>query len=51
VLVAVEQSGVKPGQGGTISEVTLAFAQDHPVVGFIIGVVCGHLLWPQRRPA
>lgn len=50
VLVALEESGVKPGTGGTISEVTLAFAQQHPVVAFVLGVICGHLLWPQRRP-
>lgn len=49
IYVAVSESAVAPGAGGTISEVTLAFAQHHPVLPFLIGVVCGHLLWPQVR--
>jgi hypothetical protein len=35
------------GAGDTISEVLLAGAQRRPVVSFLIGVVCGHLFWPQ----
>lgn len=34
--------------GDTISEVTLGFAMRHPVLPFAIGVICGHLFWPQR---
>lgn len=37
--------------GGTISEVVLGFARRHPVLPFAIGVVCGHLLWPQKPKA
>lgn len=33
--------------GGTISEVALTWARSHPVVPFLVGVVCGHLFWPQ----
>jgi hypothetical protein len=39
---------IEPTDGDTISEVTLGFASDHPVVALIIGVVMGHLFWPQR---
>lgn len=34
-------------EGDTISEVTLDTAKAHPVVPFTLGVVCGHLFWPQ----
>lgn len=37
-----------PVAGDTISEITLAFARKHPVVPFIMGVIMGHLFWPQR---
>ena len=36
------------GSQATISRVTLAFAGEHPVVPFLIGVVSGHLFWPQK---
>ena len=36
-----------PEDGDTISEVTLSFAQLHPVLPFVFGVVMGHLFWPQ----
>ena len=39
---------IEPTDGDTISEITLAFAQKHPVLPFAIGVLCGHLLWPQK---
>ena len=40
-----------PEPGDTVSEVTLYFAQRHPVIPFLAGVVCGHLFWPQHvRP-
>jgi hypothetical protein len=39
---------VEPSDGDTISEVTLAAAGKHPVIPFAIGVICGHLFWPQR---
>jgi len=38
---------VNPTPGDTISEITLNFARNHPVVPFIVGIVCGHLFWPQ----
>lgn len=34
--------------GDTISEVVLSFAQKHPVIPFVFGVVMGHLFWPQH---
>jgi hypothetical protein len=39
------------GDGDTISEITLGFARKHPALPFAIGVICGHLLWPQRPSA
>jgi hypothetical protein len=32
----------------TISRVTLAWSREWPIVPFAVGVVCGHLFWPQR---
>lgn len=40
-----------PTPGDTISEITLGFAMRHPVLPFVVGVVCGHLFWPQRPKA
>lgn len=37
-----------PQKDDTISEVILDYAGEHPVVPFGLGVVMGHLLWPQR---
>lgn len=34
-------------RGDTISEVVLGFARRHPVIPFLLGVLAGHLLWPQ----
>ena len=34
-------------RGDTISEVVLGFARRHPVIPFLLGVLMGHLLWPQ----
>ena len=34
-------------KGDTISEVVLGFARRHPVIPFALGVLMGHLLWPQ----
>lgn len=36
------------GVDATISRVTLAWAREWPVVPFSVGVVVGHLFWPQR---
>jgi zinc transporter ZupT len=49
VYVAVVEKDKPPGTGATISEVTLGFAQKHPVLPFALGVVAGHLLWSQVR--
>ena len=35
------------GPSATISRVTLDWAGEHPVIPFLIGVVAGHLTWPQ----
>lgn len=32
---------------GTISEVVLSWARSHPIVPFALGVIGGHLFWPQ----
>lgn len=31
----------------TISALTLALAHAHPVIPFLMGVIGGHLFWPQ----
>lgn len=36
------------GPGGTISEVFLRFAWQHPFVPFTWGVLAGHLTWPSK---
>lgn len=50
IYVAVAESGQgnDPDAGGTISEVVLGFARNHPVVPFAFGVLMGHFFWPQR---
>jgi hypothetical protein len=35
--------------GDTISEIVLKASLRRPIIPFIIGVVCGHLFWPQER--
>lgn len=35
--------------GDTISELALAFAGKHPILPFAVGVIVGHLFWPQAR--
>ncbi len=37
-----------PGAGDTVSEVVLGAARKHPVIPLIVGIVLGHLLWPQE---
>ena len=45
-LVAVDKI-----PGNTISEITLAWAMKHPIsvlmLGVALGIVIGHLFWPQ----
>lgn len=36
-----------PVQGDTISEMTFAFVHQNPTIAFLLGYVCGHLLWGQ----
>ncbi len=44
IVVAVNRT-----PGDTISELTLSWAHEHPVLPFCIGIVVGHLFWPQYR--
>jgi hypothetical protein len=39
---------ISPGGGDTISEVTLGWARKHPSFGWAFGILCGHLMWPQK---
>jgi len=32
----------------TISYIVLAFAQRHPIVALCVGIVLGHVFWPNR---
>jgi hypothetical protein len=36
-----------PSRGATISEVTLGTVRRFPVIAFLLGVISGHLFWPQ----
>ena len=40
--------------GDTISEITLAWARQHPIAvvcfGIALGILLGHLFWPQSTP-
>lgn len=38
---------LSPEPDDTISEVVLDWAGRHPIVPFALGVLCGHLFWPQ----
>lgn len=42
-IIAYWTMGVK----ATVSRITLAWAQDIPIVAVGVGVVIGHLFWPQ----
>lgn len=33
----------------TISAVVLERSIRHPIIPFVIGIIAGHLFWPQRR--
>jgi hypothetical protein len=37
--------------GGTISEVLLTGARNHPIIPFLFGVVSGHLFFYQEVPS
>jgi len=39
---------IEGGVGSTISRVVLAWSQAWPIVPLTIGVICGHLFWPQK---
>jgi len=34
--------------GATISEIMLVAAKLNPIIPFALGIVAGHLFWPQR---
>lgn len=36
-------------QGETPSDIILQFLQRYPVIAVLIGVLIGHLVWPQYR--
>jgi hypothetical protein len=40
---------VRGGVDSTISRVVLAWAQRWPPIPFSVGVLCGHLFWPQPQ--
>jgi len=43
-IIALIMGGVE----STISQVVLNKAREHPIIAFAMGVLCGHLFWPQR---
>ena len=40
-----------PDSAATVSRIVLSWAQQHPALPFALGVVMGHLLWPQQSKA
>jgi len=44
-VIAVSAWGVD----ATVSRVTLSWAKSNPILPFAVGVVCGHLFWPQPK--
>jgi hypothetical protein len=43
-IIALAMGGVE----ATISRIILAVTGKWPIISFAFGVLCGHLLWPQR---
>jgi len=43
IYVAFVEHSLISGTGGTISEVTLSYAEQHPQLPYAVGGVCGHL--------
>jgi uncharacterized membrane protein YedE/YeeE len=37
------------GRSPTVSRTILDLASDYPIIPFAVGVLAGHLLWPQWR--
>lgn len=37
-----------PEEGDTISEILLDWSRTTPIISFGLGVVSGHLFWPQK---
>jgi hypothetical protein len=46
-VVRDKRKGNSPSKGATISEVTMGTLRRFPIIGVLIGVVLGHLFWPQ----
>lgn len=40
---------VNDANGDTISEIVLAASVQRPIIPFVLGVICGHLFWPQTK--
>jgi hypothetical protein len=50
VLLAVESVALlDPSGGDTISEVFWGLAARLPLVPFLLGLICGHLVWPPQK--
>ncbi len=49
LYVAVAEVDLVPGEGGTISEVILAWCRGSVAMTWGFGVLCGHLFVPQIR--
>lgn len=41
-------SGLHGIKGQTVSEIILEFSQRYPMAVFAVGMLTGHLIWPQR---
>lgn len=39
---------INGGSEATISRITLSYSKEYPVIPFAVGVVCGHLFWPNK---
>lgn len=40
---------LKGGNDATISKITLDAEKDWPIIAFLMGLLMGHLTWPQTR--
>lgn len=50
VLVSYDVAAeVKGGNAATISQVLYHFAQSEPILAVALGILVGHLFWPQAK--
>lgn len=48
LVVVADTILVQHGQGASLSGTLLELAQKYPILPFALGVLIGHLFWPQK---